>query len=142
MLSSKQGSIYRVILAFIIGMAFCFALTWPQYAKHRNRKLLSEAAELGRALAFAESSYRQQHNSYTPKFQLLNITLPCPMVSNGQGPHMDCPDYTYELEENNIIRVSHKNLPVWLEVDIQEGDVQCKYEENNWAGQDLCAHMQ
>lgn len=142
MLSSKRGSIYRTILAGFIGVAFCFALAWPQYAKHRNGKRLSEAAELGRALAFAEGSYKQQYGKYTPQFQELNISLPCPMINNGQGPHLDCQDYTYQLEHEDVIRIAHKTLPVWLEVYISQGDVQCKYAQEDWAGQDLCARMQ
>lgn len=142
MLHSTNGSIYRVILAIFIGFAFCFALSWPQYAKYRNGKRLNQAAQLGRALAFAESSYKQQHGAYTPLFGRLNISLPCPMVNNGQGPHLDCTDYIFQLEENNLIRVSHKQLPVWLEVYVEEGNVLCKHAQNDWAGQDLCARMQ
>ena len=143
MLRSTKGSIYRVILAVFIGFAFCFALTWPQYAKYRNGKRLNQAAQLGRALAFAEGSYKQQHGSYTPYFQRLDVSFPsCLTVNNGQGPHLDCPDYTFQLEENNLIRISHKQLPVWLEVYIEEGNVLCRHPENDWAGQDLCARMQ
>ena len=142
MLRSKQGSVYRVVLAILIGVAFCFALSWPQYAKYRNGKRLNQAAELGRALAFAEETYKQQHGNYTPLFRQLNVPLPCAMISNGQGPHLDCPDYMYQLQEDGIIRASHKQLPVWLEIDIQAGNITCKHPENDWAGQDLCARMQ
>ncbi len=142
MLHSTQGSIYRTVLAIFIGLAFCFALSWPQYAKYRNGKHLNRAAELGRALAFAEGSYKQQHGQYTPLFRQLNVSLPCPTINNGQGPHLDCPDYIYQLQENEIIRVSHKQLPVWLEVNISVGNVTCHHPENDWAGQDLCARMQ
>ena len=79
MLHSTHGSIYRTILAIFIGFAFCFALGWPQYAKQRNGKRLNQAAELGRALAFAEVSYKQQHGEYTPRFGQLNLSLPCPI---------------------------------------------------------------
>ena len=142
MLHSTQGSIYRTILALFIGFAFCFALAWPQYAKYRNGKRLNQAAELGSSLAFAEGSYKQAHGTYTPYFQRLDDSLPCPMVSNGQGPHLDCPDYTFELENEAVIRVAHKHLPVWLEIDIAHGTVDCRHPENDWAGQDLCARLQ
>lgn len=142
MLTSTQGSVYRVILAVFIAMAFCFALSWPQYAKYRNGKQLNHAAELGRALAFAQASYKQQHGHYTPFFTKLNVPLACPAVNNGQGPHLDCPDYIYQLQDEKIIRISHKQLPVWLEVDIEGGKVTCQYAQNDWAGQDLCARMQ
>ncbi|MBP5403690.1 MAG: hypothetical protein J6Y17_01200 [Elusimicrobiaceae bacterium] len=142
MLHSTQGSIYRTVLAIFIAFAFCFALSWPQYAKYRNGKHLNQAAEFGRALAFAEGTYKQQHGQYTPLFGQLDVPLPCPMVNNGQGPHLDCHDYIYQLQENGIIRVSHKQLPVWLEVNIEAGDVTCQHPQNDWAGQDLCARMQ
>lgn len=142
MLYSTRGSIYRTVLAIFIGFAFCFALCWPQYAKYRNGKQLNQAAELGRALAFAEGSYKQQHGQYTPLLGQLKVSLPCPMVSNGQGPHLDCPDYMYQLQENGVIRVSHKQLPVWLEIGIEAGSVTCLHPENDWAGQDLCARLQ
>ena len=142
MFYSTKGSIYRTVLAIFIGLAFCFALIWPQYAKYRNGRYLNKAADFGRALAFAEGSYRQQHGQYTPLFSRLDISLPCPLVNNGQGPHLDCHDYIYQMQDNAIIRVSHKQLPVWLEVDIQAGNVTCHHPENDWAGQDLCARMQ
>jgi len=142
MLHSTQGSIYRMILAVFICFAFCFALAWPQYAKHRNGKRLNQAAQLGRSLAFAEESYKRTHGTYTPYFQQLDATLPCPMVNNGQGPHLDCHDYTFELENDSIIRAAHKQLPVWVEVNIAQGTVDCRHPENDWAGQDLCARMQ
>ena len=142
MLHSKTGSIYRTILAVFIFFAFCFALSWPQYAKHRNGKHLSQAAELGRALAFAEGTYQQHHGHYTALFSQLGVSLPCPMVSNGQGPHLDCHEYIYQLQEGGLIRISHKQLPVWLEVDIAQGNVTCNHPEQDWAGQDLCARMQ
>lgn len=142
MLHSTHGSIYRMVLAIFIGFAFCFALSWPQYDKYRNGKRLNQAAELGRALAFAEGSYKQQHGSYTPYFQRLDVPLPCPMVSNGQGPHLDCHDYTFELEDNALIRVAHKHLPVWVEVEIAQGTVVCQHPADDKAGLDLCARMQ
>ncbi len=142
MLHSQQGSIYRVVLAVLIGFAFCFALTWPQYTKHRNGKRLTQAAELSRALAFAEGSYKQQHGTYTPYFQRLEVALPCPMVSNGQGPHLDCRDYTFQLQNDTIIRAAHKHLPVWVEADIAQGTVTCQHPQDDWAGEDLCARMQ
>lgn len=142
MLYSTRGSVYRVILAVFIGFAFCFALSWPQYAKYRNGKRLNQAAQLGRALAFSEGSYKQQHGTYTPILSQLDVNLPCPMVNNGQGPHLDCLDYTFQLEGESLIRVAHKQLPVWLEVGIKEGNVLCKYSEDDWAGKDLCARLQ
>lgn len=142
MLHSKNGSIYRTVLAIFIGFAFCFALGWPQYAKYRNGKRLNQAAELGRALAFAEGSYKQQHGTYTPYFQRLDVNLPCPMFSNGQGPHLDCHDYTFQLDNESFIRAAHKHLPVWVEIDIAQGTVACQHPENDWAGQNLCARMQ
>lgn len=142
MFHNQRGSIYRVILAVIIAVAFCFALLWPQYSKRHQGKRLSQMADLGRALAFAEESYKQQYGHYTPLFKQLDLPLPCPMVTNGQGPHLDCPDYTFQLLEEGVLRISHKQLPVWLEVDVPQGTVQCNYADNDWAGQDLCARMQ
>ena len=142
MLHTTRGSIYRTVLAIFIGFAFCFALGLPQYAKFRNGKHLNQAAEFGRALAFAQGSYKQQHGSYTPYFQKLDISLRCPMVTSGQGPHLDCREYTYELQDDSVIRVAHKRLPVWIEVDIAQGAVACHHAQDDWAGEDLCARMQ
>lgn len=142
MLSSQQGSIYRTILAIVIGVAFCFALAWPQYTKYRNGRELNHAAELGRALAFAQGSYKQKTGEYTPQFNTLNISLPCPMALDAQGPYLNCPHYTYRLQKDDQIDVHHKQLPLWLLINIAQGSVQCLYEENNWAGQDLCGRLQ
>ena len=140
MLHSKFGSIYRVILACLIACAFVFALSWPQYTKHRNATHARQAAELARALAFAQESYRASHGAYTPDFRQLEVTLSCPMAQGKTGLVLDCHDYTYRLE-NGIIWVEHKTLPVWLEVDIANGAVQCKYKAEDWAGQELCGRL-
>ncbi len=142
MLHSQQGSIYRVILACFIALAFCFALSWPQYAKHRNFHRLNEAAELGRALAFAQGSYKQANGSYTAKFNELETTLTCPMVSTTQGPRLDCKHYTYSLQPEGTLKIENKEFPVWLTVDIANGSVQCHHDPDDWAGQDLCEHLQ
>lgn len=141
MLYSQRGSIYRVILGCFIALAFCFALVWPQYSKHHNAKQLSKAAELGRALAFAEESYKQNTGSYTPQFGKLNLSLPCPLIAQGGQTQLSCPNYTYKLE-GSVIKVEHKHLPVWLGIDIPAGTVACNYPDDDWAGQDLCARMQ
>lgn len=142
MLRSQQGSVYRVILACLIGVAFCFALSWPQYTKRRNFHRLNEAAELGRALAFAEGSYKQTEGAYTPQFSELDVSLNCPMVSTAQGPQLDCAHYTYALQPDGTIQVTNKHFPVWLVVDIADGAVKCQYADNDWVGQDLCDHLQ
>ena len=142
MLHSQRGSIYRTILAGFIALAFCFALVWPQWTKHRNAKQLQEAADLGRALAFAEESYNQANAAYTPQFNRLNLSLPCPMAVQGGTPFLDCPHYTYQLEEGRRIKAAHKQFGVWVEVDIPAGTVICRHEPDDWAGQDLCQRMQ
>lgn len=142
MLHSQKGSIYRVILGCFIVLAFCFALIWPQYSKHRDAKELSKAAELGKALAFAEESYKQSKGNYTPQFGELNLSLPCPVLAHGSQIQLSCANYTYELENERIIKVEHKHLPIWVEIDIPAGTTECKYQDNDWAGQDLCARMQ
>ena len=142
MLFTQKGSVSRVILACVIVMAFCFALAWPKYSKQRNAKQLAQAAELSKALAFAEGSYKQAHGSYTPNFEKLNLSLPCPTVTRGRNTVLECPHYTYQLQEESLITATHKTLPIWLEVDIAQGSVQCKYDEDDWAGQDLCARLQ
>ncbi len=142
MLHSRQGSIYRVVLACFIGLAFCFALSWPQYSKYQNVRHLSKAEQLGRAIAFAEESYKQVHGNYTPQFGELDLSLPCPLVDRGQGTQLECPHYVDQLDNTGVLKVTHKQLPVWLDIDIAAGTVSCKHAENDWAGQDLCARMQ
>ena len=142
MLHSQQGSIYRVILACFIALAFCFALSWPQYVKHRNYHRLNQAAELGRSLAFAEGSYKQTNGAYTAAFNELEVPLHCPILAAAQGPQLDCGHYTYALEPEGTIRIDNKEFPVWLVVDIAHGLVQCHHEKDDWAGQDLCEHLQ
>ena len=131
MLRSQQGSVYRVVLGCFIILAFCFALIWPQYSKRHDTKQLLQAAELGRKLAFAEETYKQTAGQYTPQFGRLNLSLPCPLLA-----------YTFTFENEHFIHAKHKQLPVWLEIDIPAGTVACNYEPEDWAGQNLCAHMQ
>ncbi len=142
MLHSRQGSIYRVILACFIALAFCFALSWPQYSKHKHARHLLEAEQLGRAIAFAEESYKQVHGNYTPQFGKLDLSLSCPLVDRGQGTQLECAHYVYQLDNAGVLKVTHKQLPVWLDIDIAAGTVSCKYADNDWAGRDLCARMQ
>ena len=142
MLRSQKGSIYRVILAVLIGFAFCFALGWPQYSKYRNAAELSKAADIGKSLAFAEETYKEKHQTYTPQFKELELALPCDMVTQGPNVVMQCPHYTYQLTQDHIITAVHAELPVWLEIDIEQGTVECKYAQEDWAGKDLCARMQ
>lgn len=142
MLDSQQGSIYRVILGFFIALAFCFALIWPQYSKRYNAEQLSKAAELGRALAFAEESYKQNTGNYTAQFGKLNLSLPCPLIAQEGQTQLSCPHYVYTLEQGHLIKAAHKQIPVWLEIDIPAGTVACKYSDDDWAGQDLCSRMQ
>ncbi len=142
MIHKKRGSVSRIVLAVFILVAFCFALVWPQYAKHRNVSRLRHAADLGRALAFAESSYRQQHGEYTAQFGKLDLELKCPLMATPTIPVLDCPDYTFLLEAQGVIKASHKRLPVWLEVYIEQGEVKCLFDpayEN--VGQMLCSRL-
>ena len=142
MLKSQQGSIYRVVLGFFIVLAFCFALAWPQYSKRRDAKQLANAADLGRALAFAEQSYKQAKGQYTDQLSKLDLSLPCPVIVQDEQILLSCKEYTYQLVDNSYIKAAHKHLPVWLEVDLTSGTTVCKHEKDDWAGQDLCAHMQ
>ena len=141
MLSSERGSIYRAILAGFIALAFCFALLWPWYAKHRNEDELAKATALGHALAFAEESYKQNHGRYTAQFEQLDLSLPCPVTATSLGARLACAHYVYYLEGDHMIKAEHQELPIWLEIDIPAGTLTCKYAENDWAGQDLCARM-
>ena len=142
MLRSQQGSVYRVVLGCFIILAFCFALIWPQYSKRHDTKQLLQAAELGRKLAFAEETYKQTAGQYTPQFGKLNLSLPCPLLAQDGQTKLACKAYTFTFENEHFIHAKHKQLPVWLEIDISAGTVACNYEAEDWAGQNLCAHMQ
>ncbi len=140
MLHNQQGSIYRVILGCFIGLAFIFALVWPQYAKYRNVRHLQQAVQLAKALTFAQQSYYQQHGHFSSEFKQLDVLIDCPVVQTLQGTVLDCPEYTYHLEDN-LIKAVHKHLPVWLEVTLPDAKAVCRYPENDWAGQDLCRRL-
>ncbi len=140
MLHQQQGSVYRVILGCFIGVAFIFALAWPQYSKHRNRVHLKQAVQQAKALAFAEQSYFQQHGSFTSRLQDLGIAFDCPLVHAEQGAVLDCQEYTYHLD-GQIVRATHKHLPVWVEVTFPQGQATCHYAKQDWAGQDLCRRL-
>ena len=140
MLHNQHGSIYRVILGCFIGVAFAFALAWPQYAKDRNVHHLKQAVQLAKALAFAAQSYYQQHGAFVSEFKSLDVATDCPLSKTTQGAILDCPHYTYSLE-GNLVKAAHKQLPVWLEVTLPEGAATCHYQENDWAGQDLCRRL-
>ena len=140
MLHTKTGSISRIVLACFIGLAFLFALIWPQYAKHRNTVHAKNAGEFAKALAFAEETYKQQNGVYTPDFRLLDITLDCPLLQTADGPVLDCAEYVYSLQDN-LIRAEHKQLHVWLHVSIPQGDLSCHYPPQDWAGIDLCRRL-
>ena len=142
MLHTKTGSIYRVVLACFIAVAFVFALTWPQYAKYHNTAKARQAGELAKALAFAEETYKQQSGAYTPDFRLLEMSLDCPLIQTADGPVLDCEEYIYSLQDSRFIRAAHKKLPVWLHVTMPEGTLSCHYPAEDWAGSDLCRRLE
>lgn len=141
MLHAKTGSVYRVILGCFIGVAFVFALSWPQVSKYRNAVRAREAGKLARQLAGAEETYKQQTGKYTPDFRLLDISLSCPVIQTADGPVLNCAEYNYSLRENRFLRAEHKQLAVWLEVPIPDGEVTCHYPPEDWAGSDLCSRF-
>ena len=112
MLHTKTGSVYRVVLGCFIGMAFVFALAWPQVSKYKNASRAKQAGKFAKQLASAEEIYKQQTGNYTPDFRLLGITLDCPTDLTADGPVLDCAEYIYSLRENSFIRAEHKHLPV------------------------------
>lgn len=141
MLHTKTGSVYRVVLGCFIGVAFAFALAWPQVSKYRNTARAKQAGEFAKKLAAAEEIYKQQTGNYTPDFRLLGVTLDCPIDRTADGPVLDCAEYIYSLQENSFIRAEHKHLPVWLEVAIPNGPVNCQHPPEDWAGSDLCGRL-
>ncbi len=141
MLHSKHGSTSRLVLGGFIILAFIFALCWPQYAKHRDTRRAQQAGSFAQSLAFAEETYQQKTGSYTPDFRLLDVTLECPILQTANGPVLDCPEYTYSLQQNAFIRAEHKHLPIWLEVSVTDKKLSCQHPDNDWAGTDLCARL-
>jgi hypothetical protein len=142
MIYSQKGSVSRIVLGCFIVLAFCFALTWPKYSKQRNIKQLSQAAQWAKALAFAQESYKQAHGTYATQFNDLDLAIPCPQVVQEGKVVLECPHFTYRMEESAIIKANHKSLPVGLHVDIAQGTVACEYPQGDWAGKDLCSHLQ
>lgn len=141
MLHTKTGSISRIVLACFIGVAFVFALAWPQYAKRRNAVHAHKAGEFAQTLAAAEETYKQQTGAYTPDFRKLNVPLDCPVLQTADGPVLDCEEYVYSLQDN-LIRAEHKQLQMWLHVSIPQGEVSCHYPDQDWAGTDLCRRLE
>ena len=141
MLHTKTGSIYRVILACFIGVAFVFALSWPQISKYRNTLHARRAGEFAKKLAAAEEVYKQQTGNYTPDFRLLGLDLTCPVLQTADGPVLDCAEYSYSLQEDSLIRAEHKELPFWLHITVPQGILSCHHPQGDWAGTDLCRRL-
>ena len=141
MLHTQTGSIYRVILACLIALAFVFALLWPQADKRRNTAQARQAAQLVKALAFAQATYRQQQGDFTSDLRLLEVPLSCPLAHTANGPVLDCPEYTYSLLPGGLVRAEHKHLPVWLEAIAGQDRVSCHHAPEDWAGEDICKRL-
>ncbi len=138
MLFEKKGSVHTIVFALVILVGFGIALGWPQYKKHQTITHAQEALELGKALAFAESSYKSVRGKYTPNFAELNLALPCPMEMNNGKPEMVCSEYVFHLEEGHLLRIQHKGLPKWFDLDIENGTVDCSHEDGSIAGSHIC----
>lgn len=141
MLFGQRGSIHTIVLILVMIVGFGLALGWPQYKKHQTLAIAQDALDLGKALAFAEATYKTQHGEYTPDFAKLDFALPCP-VERGEGKiEMVCNHYVYRLEENGILRVQHKGLPKWFDLHLAEGSVDCSHEEGSIAGSHICSRV-
>lgn len=141
MLFGQRGSIHMIVLILVMIVGFGLALGWPQYKKHQTLAIAQDALDLGKALAFAEATYKTQHGEYTPDFAKLDFALPCPVERDGEKIEMVCQQYVYRLEEGNILRVAHKGLPKWFDLDLEKGSVDCSHEEGSIAGSHICGQV-
>ncbi len=141
MFFGPRGSIHTIVLVLVVLVGFGLALGWPQYKKHQTLSIAQNALDLGRALAFEEATYKAAHGTYTPDFAQLNLRLPCPVERSGDKIEMVCDHYVYRLEENGLLRVEHKGLPKWFELDLEKGSVDCSHEEGSIAGSHICANV-
>lgn len=141
MVFGQRGSIHTIVLGLVIVVGFGIALGWPQYKKHQTVASAQRALDLGKSLAFAEAVYKTQNGGYTPDFARLNVELPCPVVREGDKIEMACAEYVYRLEEGNILRVQHKGLPKWFDLDLEKGSVDCSHEDGSIAGSHICARV-
>lgn len=141
MVFGQRGSIHTIVLGLVIVVGFGIALGWPQYKKHQTVASAQRALDLGKALAFAEAAYKEQNGGYTPDFARLGVALPCPLVREGGKIEMTCGDYVYRLEEGGVLRVQHKGLPKWFDLNLEEGSVDCSHEDGSIAGSHICARV-
>lgn len=141
MFVEQRGSIHTIVLILVVIVGFGLALGWPQYKKHQTLAKAQRALELGKALAFAEATYKTQHGAYTPDFARLDFELPCPVQREDGKIEMVCSDYVYRLEEGNILRVQHKGVPKWFDLDLEKGSVDCSHEEGSIAGSHICERV-
>lgn len=141
MVLGQRGSIHTIVLGLVIIVGFGIALGWPQYQKHKTVASAQRALDLGKALAFAEATYKTQHGAYTPDFVQLGLALPCPVVRDGDKIEMECSDYVYRLEEGGVLRVQHKGLPKWFDLDLAKGSVDCSHEDGSIAGSHICSRV-
>lgn len=137
----QRGSIHTIVLILVVLVGFGAALGWPQYKKYQTIRTAQQALEQGKALAFAEASYKTRYGKYTADFAKLDVQLPCPVERDGEKIEMVCPDYVYRLEEGNILRVAHKGLPKWFDLDLEKGSVDCSHEDGSVAGSHICSRV-
>lgn len=141
MLFGQRGSIHTIVLVLVVIVGFGIALGWPQYKKHQMIGIAQQALDLGKALAFAEATYKNQYGAYTPDFAKLDLNLPCPVQRADGKIEMVCSHYVYRLEENHVLRVQHKGLPKWFDLNIAEGSVDCSHEDSSVAGSHICSRV-
>ena len=137
----QRGSIHTIVLVLVVLIGFGLALGWPQYKKHQMLRIAQQALDLGKAVAFAEATYKTKNGVYTPDFAQLELALPCPVERNGENIEMVCQHYVYRLEGGNILRVAHKDFPKWFELNIDEGSVDCSHEDGSIAGSHICGQV-
>lgn len=136
----QRGSIHTIVLLLVMICGFGIALGWPQYKKHQTVAAAQRAVDLGKALAYSESVYKEHHGAYTPDFTRLGVDLPCPVTRSAEQVEMTCAHYTYTLEGSQL-RVQHNKLPKWFVVDVENGAVDCSHEEGSLAGSHICARV-
>ena len=137
----QRGSIHTIVLILVVIVGFGIALGWPQYKKHQTLQTAQRALDLGKALAFAEATYKAKYGNYTPDFAKLDFALPCPLEREGSQIEMVCKEYVYRLEGDDILRVQHKGFPKWFDLNLTEGSVDCSHEDGSIAGSHICSRV-
>ncbi len=136
-------TLHRMMLIVILIAGFGLGLGLPVVRRHLDEQHAKDALQIGREVAKAEQEFFAQQGFYTADFSALLPMTPCETnIKDGNSVWM-CKNYTFSLEDAQLLQIHSDKYPQWFTVSLETGSVTCQHEEGSIVGEKLCtaAHV-